>query len=97
MTHYNIYHNISSSAITESFDTSVTIDNVSCNTSYLITVNAENIISEGGNKSISICEFIIIKSLNNYYSFSFQIYIVFLQPLSHLVLQSCQLMTLEVI
>ena len=56
VTRYNIYHNISSSAITESFDTSVTFHNVSCNTSYLITVNAENIIGEGGNTSISICE-----------------------------------------
>ena len=56
--HYNIYHNISSPAITESFDTSVTFDNVSCDTLYLITVNGENIIGEGGNKSISICEFI---------------------------------------
>ena len=102
VTHYNIYHNILSSAITESLDTSVTFHNVSCDTLYVIIVNAENIIGEGGNKSISICELIfIIKSLNNYYSFSFQIYIVLLQlHLSHLVLllmQSCQLMTLEVI
>ena len=40
VTHYNIYHNFTSS-ITESFETSVTFDNVSCDTLYLITVNAE--------------------------------------------------------
>ena len=56
VTHYNIYHNISSSAITESFDTSVTFHNVSCNTSYFITVNGENSAGESGNTSISICE-----------------------------------------
>ena len=56
VTRYNIYHNISSSAVTESFDTSVTFHNVSCDTSYFITVNAENIIGEGGNTSISVCE-----------------------------------------
>ena len=56
VTHYNIYHNISSSAITESFDTSVTFHNVSCDTSYIITVNAENIIGEGRNKSITVCK-----------------------------------------
>ena len=57
LTHYNIYHNLSSSAITESFDTSVTFHNVSCDTLYLITVNGENVIGDGGNISISICEY----------------------------------------
>ena len=66
VTHYNIYYNFTSS-ITESFETSVTFDNVSCNTLYFVTVNAENIIGEGSNKSISICKgllpcFIIVTS-----------------------------------
>ena len=56
VTHYNIYYNIVCYHGTESLDTSVTFHNVSCDTLYLIIVNAENIIGEGGNKSISICE-----------------------------------------
>ena len=65
VTHYNIYHNISSSAITESFDTSVTFDNVSCDTLYFITVNAENIIGEGSNKSITICKGLLLHRFIN--------------------------------
>ena len=55
VTQYNIYHGFTSS-ITVSFDTSVTFHNVLCDTLYLIIVNAENIIGEGSNKSITICE-----------------------------------------
>ena len=59
VTHYNIYHNFTSS-ITESFETSVTFNNVSCDTLYLVTVNAENIIGEGSNKSITICKGLLL-------------------------------------
>ena len=61
VTHHNTYHNISSSVIsTQSVETSsVTFNNVSCSTYYLVTVNAVNIVGEGDNTSITVCEFII--------------------------------------
>ena len=63
VTHYNVYHNFTSSII-ESFETSVSFDNVSYDTLYLVTVNAENIIGEGSNKSITICKGLLIHCFN---------------------------------
>ena len=54
VTHYNIYHNFSSSKYLEVNETRFTFHNVSCGTVYLVRVNAENIIGEGENKSIII-------------------------------------------
>ena len=63
VTHYNIYHNFTSS-ITESFETSVSFDNVSCDSLYLVTVNAGNIIGKGSNKSITFCKGLLIHCFN---------------------------------
>ena len=49
VTHYNIYHNFTSSNPFEVNinGTNITFYNVSCGSSYLVQVNAVNIIGEG--------------------------------------------------